>query len=59
MMTAVTTINGKCEFTPMMQSNGEFVVYRTNKPAFRTSTGYANGAYITMQDDRNLVVYDS
>ncbi len=44
-----------------MQGDGNFVLYHCNglNPVWHTSTSSNAGAYLTMQDDSNLVIYTS
>lgn len=43
----------------IMQTDGNFVLYRTGTPTFATGTAGMPGNYLQVQDDSNIVVYTS
>lgn len=52
------TYNGGTYCNAAMQTDGNFVVYNGTRALWESHTWGHPGAYVEMQNDRNLVVYD-
>lgn len=58
MTTGQYLINAK-GVTAILQEDGNFVMYKHQKPLWNTATHGKNGVKLIMQTDGNLVLYDA